>query len=141
MNPLSFIPVQAKLFFIAIFVLIYTVSIAWTASHYTSKLVHADWDKEKLEEAKKAQDAYDALTAQYNNVSALLEATKNERKTVYKTITKQVDKIIEREVYKRDCIDNDGRLLLDAALAGRSIALKFDTTVPTVAKDGRGDGS
>lgn len=50
--------------------------------------------------------------------STSLEASRAKTKIVYRTIREQVDKIVEREVYRNICFDADGLLRANAALVG-----------------------
>lgn len=59
---------------------------------------------------------------QGNDAAMELEAKKDERQIVYKTITKTVDRIVDRPVYRNECIDDDGLLAVNAALKGRTPA-------------------
>ena len=47
-----------------------------------------------------------------------LEAERAKSKIVYKTVTRQVDKIIDRPVYRNVCLDADGLRDANAALSG-----------------------
>lgn len=48
-----------------------------------------------------------------------LEKKRVETKTVYVTLTKYVDRIIDRPVYHNLCFDDDGMRIANAALAGK----------------------
>lgn len=45
---------------------------------------------------------------QINKVSADYERVKAEQSTKFETVTREVQKIVERPVYKSSCIDDDG---------------------------------
>lgn len=93
--------------------------------------LNAKYDAERLAEAKAAKAAYDAKAKQYNEASAALEASRNEREIVYRTITKTVEKVVTRDVYRNICIDDSGLQLINDALAGRaSDPAKPDAAVP-----------
>lgn len=94
---------------------------AWklTADHYDAKAA-------KQQKADAA--AYQARTVELNQVSADLEKARNDRKTVYRTITQQVDKVVTRDVYRNVCLDDDGVRSINSALAGTA-----DTSEPTPA--------
>jgi hypothetical protein len=67
-----------------------------------------------------------------------LEKSKNEKQIVYRTITKKVEKLIERPIYSTDCIDADGVQLINSALAGKTSDTKESITVlPTITTIGR----
>lgn len=76
--------------------------------------------KQREKEAKSAETA--AITLEAGNAKA---------KVTYRTITKQVDKIIDRPVYRNICLDADGLSSVNAALRGEgTIADKPDGRVP-----------
>lgn len=60
--------------------------------------------------------------AKNQQLSDELEKARNDRRTVYRTITQQVDKIIERPVYRNECLDADGLRSINSALAGKAEA-------------------
>lgn len=63
--------------------------------------------------ADKAQrERYDALQASY-------EALKSKREDNARTITKQVEKVVEKQVYKNICIDEEGLGIINSAITGR----------------------
>ena len=93
--------------------------------------LNAKHDAEALAAAQAAKAAYEAKATQYNEASAALEAARNEREIVYRTITKTVEKVVERPVYRNVCIDDDGLRSINDALAGRtSDPAKPDAAVP-----------
>ena len=53
---------------------------------------------------------------------AVAEFTKDQQhaRIEYRTITRKVDKIVERPVYRNVCLDADGMRQLSAAIAGRA---------------------
>lgn len=57
------------------------------------------------------QSKYDDLAADY----ATLRAT---RTVQYKTITKTVEKLVDRPVYKNQCVDEQGLEVINKALSG-----------------------
>jgi hypothetical protein len=68
--------------------------------------------KEKAEETKRA-----ALKA--NDAAKVLEKGNAKAKIVYRTITKSVDKYIDRPVYRNVCFDDDGLRDANQALSGQ----------------------
>lgn len=64
--------------------------------------------------------------------SARLEESNAKAKTVYRTITREVDRIVDRPIYRdRDCVDDDGLRAINAALRGpRADPGKPDAAVP-----------
>lgn len=70
------------------------------------------------------------------DVSEGLAKKDEETRVVYHTITRDVDKIIDRPVYRDRCLDDDGLQLANAALAG-----KLNGPVSTPSLIGGRDGS
>ena len=54
----------------------------------------------------------------YDKIEGELLNVQTKQKIVYRTIYKQVEKIVNRPVYSNVCIDDDGRMQLNAALTG-----------------------
>lgn len=84
---------------------------SWQGSRYEVRIaaLQADSHTRKDNEAEKAADA-----------STELEKGNAKDNVVYKTITKYVDRVVERPVYKRACFDLDGLSAANAALTGTS---------------------
>ncbi len=55
----------------------------------------------QAEADKLKQDKYDKLAADY-------EAAKANREVVFKTVTKRVDRIVEKPIYLENCIEIEG---------------------------------
>jgi hypothetical protein len=53
--------------------------------------------------------------------SAELEAVRGKTEVKYRTITKQVEKIIDRPIYSNVCLDADGLRLANAALSRKAL--------------------
>lgn len=75
--------------------------------------------------AQKEADAaaYQAKAIELNQVSAELEQARNDRKIVYRTITRNVQTYIDRPVYQRECLDSDGLRDANAECADGKAAL------------------
>ncbi len=68
---------------------------------------------------------------QANVQSSALEAGNAQDRIVYRTITRNVDRIVDRPVYRAECIDADGLRLINAAIAGRiADTIQPDGTMP-----------
>jgi hypothetical protein len=103
-----------------------------TADHFTAK---------EAKEQEAAAEAYQAKAEELNAVSAQLEQAKNERKVVYRTITKQVEKVVTRDVYRNVCLDDSGVQLVNAALAGKPIdSSQLNAAVPAAGAAAGNDG-
>lgn len=73
-------------------------------------------DAWKIAQATSNKNAQD----RYNVIATKLENTKAERIVQTNTITKIVPQIVEREVYKNVCIDEQGKDVANKALRGES---------------------
>ena len=80
-----------------------------------------DSDRQAKAEIKQVEKA--------NSAAQELEIKKNERQIEYKTITKTVDRIIDRPIYRNECIDADGLRSINDALSG---SRKPSSAMPTV---------
>jgi hypothetical protein len=89
---------------------------AWAAHKATSNA----WKADLLEAERAHTEALIAEIERTNTVAAELEVERGKSKTIYKTITKRVDKIIDRPVYRNVCLDDDGLRLVRAAIAGQA---------------------
>ena len=87
-------------------------AVGWkvTSDYYEAK--HAKDDRVALEDFKTA-------VLGMNQLSAALEESRREKKIVYKTIRKLVPEIVERPVYRNECVDDDGLRVINYALAGQ----------------------
>lgn len=95
----------------------------------------------KSEIAQMVVDAKEAQEAdQRKREAAFMEASNNyegdnaKAKVIYRTITRDVDKVVDRPVYRNVCLDDDGMRLANLALAGVAVAPadsgKSDTGMP-----------
>jgi hypothetical protein len=80
--------------------------------HHDGSLgVQMRWDKAVADQQAKEQ-------AQANAASTKLESGNEKARVVYKTITQNVDKIVEKPVYRNICFDDGGMQLANQALTG-----------------------
>ena len=94
---------------IAVFIFLYLVQIAYT-NHLSGKLQIAE-KKCATKIQKLKDDQQKALIEKQNKinkVSADYEQLKSEQRVKVETVTREVQKIIERPVYDNVCIDADG---------------------------------
>jgi hypothetical protein len=82
---------------------------------------------------KQAADAVQAAAVAANQHAEQLEKARAQREIVYRTITKQVDKIVDRPVYRNVCLDDDGLRVINDALRGEAAS---DTSQPDAAVPG-----
>ncbi|WP_269494190.1 hypothetical protein [Acinetobacter baumannii] len=89
--------------------ILYLIQIAYT-NHLAGKINQADHkclsEIQKIE--KKNLEALSEKQNQINKVSADYEQYKSEQRTKVEHVEREVQKIVERPVYKSSCIDNDG---------------------------------
>ena len=75
-------------------------------------------------EAAQAQEAEHERMAKINfrndEIAGNLATTKADREVQYATITKTVDRVVDRPVYHNVCLDPDGLRSINAALAGKA---------------------
>ena len=89
--------------------------IAWKIRESGKDAIRLEWaEANRLQREREAKQAAEAATKK--------EAGDAKAKVIYRTITKEVDKIVEREVYRNICFDSDGLLRANAALLGGEIA-------------------
>jgi hypothetical protein len=81
-------------------------SNSWKADMLAAEQAHADQLRAEIDRS--------------NIIAAALESEKGKSRVVYKTITKRVDKIIDRPVYLNQCFDADGLRLANSAIAGQA---------------------
>lgn len=82
-----------------------------------SKVVLNHYRAEAAAQKEADAAACQAGTLEFNQVSAELKQARNDRKIVYWTITQNVPTYIDRPVYQRECLDDDGLRDVNAALA------------------------
>jgi hypothetical protein len=75
----------------------------------------------QTEASERVQKTRDALMAQADSAVASLETKNAATRVIYRTITQQVDKIVDRDVYRNVCFDDDGLRLANAALGGVAV--------------------
>ena len=76
-----------------------------------AKSVRLEWEEAtRVQREKEAQRAAEAATE--------LEKVKTKTKVVYRTITQEVDRVVEKPIYRDVCLDPDGLRLANAALVG-----------------------
>lgn len=68
------------------------------------------------------QAAKDAEAAKINEASTGLETKNAEARVIYRTITRNVDREVEKPVYRNVCLETDGLALANAALMGLPVA-------------------
>jgi hypothetical protein len=95
----------------------------------------------ECEEAARLQR--EAEMGKANLAATDLEKGNAKARVVYRTITREVDKIVERPVYRNVCLDDDGLRRANAALAEAGAAAaepdsRVPQPLPIVGRDGGG---
>ena len=103
----------------------------------TYKVVADHYRAEAVAQKEADAKAYQIRTLELNDVSAELERARSEKQIVYRTITKRVETYVDRPVYQRECLDDDGLRDANAALAGRAGAGEPTSAVPAAGAAGR----
>ncbi|WP_218954894.1 hypothetical protein [Acinetobacter sp. YH12086] len=103
---------------IAVFSFLYVGQIAYT-NHLAGKLrIAGEQCNAKIQKIE--QKHLKALAEKQNlinQVSADYETLKSEQRVQVETVTREVQKIIERPVYRNDCFDDDGVQQLNSLIA------------------------
>lgn len=114
---------------------------AWAlASHF----IGVGYAKAKAEDAV-AQSAEHERVAKVNfrnnELAGDLATKQADQKVIYATITKTVDRVVDRPVYRVECIDDDGLRSINGALAGTAPDPgQPDAAVPAAVAASRPDG-
>ncbi|RZG86738.1 hypothetical protein EXE10_05870 [Acinetobacter sp. WCHAc060033] len=106
---------------IAVFFVLYLVQIAYT-NHLSGKLQDAE-QKCTAKIQKLKDDQQQALIKkqnEVNQVSADYEQLKSEQRVKVETVTREVQKIVERPVYNNVCIDDDGMRIINSLISDNS---------------------
>lgn len=89
------------------------------------------YDSAKTECLEAAEATRKAEEKKSGSASIARESDREKTRIVYRTITQSVDKIVERPVYRNQCLDADGLQLGNAALSGAlTSAREPDRRVP-----------
>jgi hypothetical protein len=88
----------------------------------------------KDEVAVAQAEADKAQREKYNKLSEDFEALKTKRQENAKIVTKQVETVITRDVYRNTCIDSDGLRIINDAIKGANSG-ELKTEMPSAATD------
>lgn len=106
---------------IAVFFFLWVGQIAYT-NHLSGKLKDAESKcQAKIQEIE--QKHLKALAKKQNainQVSADYEKAKSEQRVQVETVTREVQKIIDRPVYQQHCFDDDGVSAINSLITGDS---------------------
>jgi uncharacterized protein YlxW (UPF0749 family) len=106
---------------IAVFIFLYLVQIAYT-NHLATKLKNAESAcSAKIQKLKDDQQkSLIEKQNKINKVSADYEQLKSEQRVKVETVTREVQKIIERPVYNNVCIDDTGLQHINSLISNDS---------------------
>lgn len=92
-------------------------------------LVDANWEtsagvkkgesKVRAEWSEAVQEQRDKEEKQGNTASAGLEGDREKTKVVFRTVNNEVEKIVERSIYRDRCLDDDGLRIARCAIRGQ----------------------
>lgn len=86
------------------------------------KLTSDHYKAAELAEQKAVVAQIEAEVVRQVAASAQLEEKKDAQQVVYRTLTRTVDRIVEKPVYRNVCLDDDGLRAANAALAAAGAA-------------------
>ncbi|KAB1859994.1 hypothetical protein F4W09_02420 [Acinetobacter tandoii] len=106
---------------IAVFFVLWICQIAYS-NHLAGQLKDADSKCiAKVQEIEqKHLNALAAKQDQINKVSSDYEAEKSKQRVKVETVTREVQKIIDRDVYQQHCFDDDGVSAINSLIANDS---------------------
>lgn len=106
---------------------------SWRVTHYKTQLenaelkcnqekadIHADYKDQADIAAQKYQKALAQQQSTINQLSSDYETEKAKYKVKVETVTKFVDKIVERDVYRNVCSDDDGLQSINSLIKNRN---------------------
>lgn len=113
---------------------------SYAGTYLYGRSAGADSVRLEWEEASSLQRAREAATA--NEAAIRLEGSREKERIVYRTITQQVDKLVDRPIYHNVCLDDDGLRLARCAIRGeKPDSCKSDQPLPGTPKPSGRDRS
>jgi hypothetical protein len=134
------LPLEAKLIAYAVALVALIAGALALANHFEGLGRAAEKANEAI--AQQAEHERIAkLNFRNNEVAGSLATKQADQKVIYATITKTVDRVVERPVYRSECIDDDGLRNINAALAGAAAdPSQPDAAVPAAVAASGADG-
>ena len=121
--------------------LVAAIAILGLLSAISYRIYAAGAESVRLEWAEANRLAREAEAKKAETATKGLEADRGKEKIVYRTITQQVDRIVERPVYRAECFDADGLRLARCAILGQSPdTCKPDGALPAPVRPAGRDG-
>jgi hypothetical protein len=114
---------------------IYAYIVAAVLLFATGTGVGVKWEKgqQALRDKEAREQADEVRRQQLRGVDTAAEGHENDKtaiQTVFRTITKEVEHVVEKPVYRNVCIDPDGLRVANRAIAGGSAASGPAPAVP-----------
>ena len=88
------------------------------------------WEAVDAERAQLEQQARDAARQQADAAAAAYEGQREAVRVQFQTITQEVQRVVERPVYRNVCLDADGLRQLRAAAGDHAAAPEHGASVP-----------
>ena len=82
--------------------------------------IHADYKDQADIAAKQYQEALAQQQSMINQLSSDYETEKAKYKVKVETVTKFIDKVVERDVYRNVCSDDDGMQSINSLIKSRN---------------------
>ena len=82
--------------------------------------IHADYKDQADLAAQRYQEALAQRQSTINQLSSDYETEKSKYKVKVETVTKFVDKVVERDVYRNVCSDDDGMQSINSLIKSRN---------------------
>lgn len=127
---------EAVIVAMAVFLLLALIGLgvqSWRATHYKTQLenaelncnqekadIHTDYQAKTIKAAKDYQEALAKQQSTINQLSSDYESKKAKYKVKVETVTREVQKIIDRPVYQQHCFDADGVSAINSLIANDS---------------------
>ena len=127
---------EAVIVAMAVFLLLALIGLgvqSWRATHYKTQLenaelncnqqkadIHADYQAKAVKAVKDYQEALAKQQSTINQLSSDYESEKAKYKVKVETVTREVQKIVERPVYHNVCSDDDGLQSINSLIKSRN---------------------
>lgn len=121
--------------------LIAGIAIVGVLSFLAWRIYDAGADSVRVEWAQAAEAQRQEEAERAGKASTKLETDNAKARVITRTIERQVDKIVERPVFRNVCLDADGLCLVNAAIRGEEpTSCQSDKPVSPVRAASRWDG-
>lgn len=127
---------EAVIVAMAVFLLLALIWLgvqSWRATHYKTQLenaelncnqekadIHTDYQAKAIKAAKDYQEALAKQQSTINQLSSDYESKKAKYKVKVETVTREVQKIVERPIYHNVCSDDNGLQSINSLIKSRN---------------------